>query len=138
MNNKPRLIFAIVSTIIELILIVIAVVWGLPQLDVNIPIWVMILVMIAWLTYSVYTYRKGTKALTTGHIIGMQNMVGTKGKVVSILNPDGWVRIHGELWSATSVSGEIKPGNDVIVTGQNRLKLEVRDDSDTADNGTIR
>jgi membrane-bound serine protease (ClpP class) len=54
-------------------------------------------------------------------------MIGTKGRVTSALNPEGWVRIRGELWSAKSLSGEIQPGQDVIVTGQQRLKLEVKE-----------
>lgn len=134
--NRPRLIFAIVSTIIEEIAIAAAGIWGLPQIGVTIPLWGIILIMIIWLSYSVYTFKKGTKALKIGHILGMPNMVGTKGRVTSSLNPEGWVRIRGELWSAKSLSGEIQPGQDVIVTGQKRLKLEVKE-SDPADNPEI-
>ena len=119
--NRPRLIFAIVSTIIEEIAIAAAGIWGLPQIGVEFPLWGIVLIMIAWLSYSVYTFKKGTKALKIGHILGMPNMVGTKGRVTSSLNPEGWVRIRGELWSTKSLSGEIQPGRDVIVTGQLKL-----------------
>lgn len=125
--NRPRLIFAIVSTIIEEIAIAAAGIWGLPQIGVEFPLWATLLIMIVWLSYSVYTFKKGTKALKVGHIIGLPNMIGTKGRVTSALNPEGWVRIRGELWSAKSLSGEIQPGRDVIVTGQKRLKLEVKE-----------
>lgn len=131
--NRPRLIFAIVSTIIEEIAIVAAGIWGLPQIGVDFPLWATILVMISWLSYSVYTFKKGTKALKIGHILGMPNMVGTKGRVTSALNPEGWVRIRGELWSAKSLSGEIQQGQDIIVIGQKRLKLEVKE-TDPVDN----
>ncbi|MBN2076935.1 MAG: NfeD family protein [Dehalococcoidales bacterium] len=131
--NRPRLIFAIVSTIIEEIAIAAAGIWGLPQIGVEFPLWGIILIMITWLSYSVYTFKKGTKALKIGHILGMPNMIGTKGRVTSALNPEGWVRIRGELWSAKSLSGEIQPGQDVIVTGQKRLKLEVKE-SDPVNN----
>ena len=134
--NKPRLIFAIISTIIEEIAIAAAGIWGLPEIGVNFPLWATILVMIAWLSYSVYAFRKGTKALKIGHILGMPNMVGTKGRVTSALNPEGWVKIRGELWSARSLSGEIHPGRDIVVIGQKRLKLEVKE-SDPADNKDI-
>ena len=134
--NRPRLIFAIVSTIIEEMTIAAAGFWGLPQIGVDFPLWGIILIMIAWLSYSVYTFKKGTKALMIGHILGMPNMVGTKGRVTSSLNPEGWVRIRGELWSATSLSGEIQPGCDIIVTSQKRLKLEVKE-SNPADNRDI-
>jgi membrane-bound ClpP family serine protease len=125
--NRPRLIFAIVSTIIEEIAIAAAGIWGLPQIGVEFPLWATILIMLAWLFYAIYTYRKGTRALQIGHILGMPNMIGTKGRVTSTLNPEGWVRIRGELWSAKSLSGDIQPGQDVIVTGQKRLKLEVKE-----------
>jgi membrane-bound serine protease (ClpP class) len=134
--NRPRLIFAIVSTIIEEIAIAAAAIWGLPQIGVNLPLWATLLIMIVWLSYSVYAFRKGTKALKVGHILGLPNMIGTKGRVTSALNPEGWVKIRGELWSAKSLSGEIQPGRDVIVTGQKRLKLEVKE-SDPAGNQDI-
>ena len=124
--NRPRLIFAIISTIIEEIAIAAAGIWGLPQIGVEFPLWGIVLIMIAWLLYSVYTFKKGTKALKIGHIIGLPNMIGTKGRVTSTLDPEGWVRIRGELWAAISPSGEIKQGTDVIVTGQKRLQLEVK------------
>jgi membrane-bound serine protease (ClpP class) len=134
--NRPRLIFAIVSTIIEEAALAAAGIWGLPQIGINIPLWGISLLMIVWLLYSIYTFKKGTKALKIGHIIGLPNMIGTKGRVTSVLNPEGWVRIRGELWSAKSLSGEIKPGRDVIVTGQKRLKLEVKE-SNPADHRDI-
>jgi membrane-bound ClpP family serine protease len=134
--NRPRLIFAIVSTIIEEIAIAAAGIWGLPQIGVEFPFWGILLIMTAWLCYSVYTFKKGTKALKIGQILGMPNMIGTKGRVTSALNPEGWVRIRGELWSAKSLSGEIQPGRDVIVTGQKRLKLEVKE-SNPPDNRDI-
>jgi membrane-bound serine protease (ClpP class) len=124
--NRPRLIFAIVSTIIEVVAIAAAAIWGLPRIGVNIPVWVIAPIIVAWVAYSVYTYRKGTRALKIGHIIGMPNMIGTTGTVSTALNPEGWVKIRGELWSATSVSGEMRPGDKIIVTGQKRLKLEVK------------
>src|SRR4030043_2321202 len=134
--NRPRLIFAIVSTIIEVIAIAAAGIWGLPRIGIEFPLWATILIMIVWLYYSVYTFKKGTRALKVGHIIGMPNMIGTKGRVTSPLNPEGWVRIRGELWSAKALSGEIQQGRDIIVTGQKRLKLEVKE-SDPADNREI-
>ena len=136
--NRPRLIFAIVSTIIELVAIAAAGIWGLPRIGIDFPLWAIALLMVIWLAYSVYTFKKGTKALKIGSIIGLPNMIGTKGRVTSVLNPEGWVRIRGELWSAKSLSGEIRKGRDVIVTGQKRLKLEVKE-TDPADNkDTIR
>lgn len=122
---KPRLVIAIVSTIIEEVAIALAVLWGLPEIGINIPVWIVVVIMIAWASYAVYTYRKGTVALGVGHIMGLPNMIGTRGKVITELNPEGMVKINGELWTARSTAGQIKPGIDIIVTDQKRLKLEV-------------
>jgi membrane-bound ClpP family serine protease len=124
--KRTRLIIAIVSTIFELLVMLAVVLWGLPQLDVYVPVWALIPVMIIWVVYSVYTYRKGSKVLYQKSPTGLPDMIGTRGKTVGHLDPEGWVKIRGELWSASSVSGAIKPDTDIIVTGQYRLKLTVR------------
>jgi len=128
-----RLILAIISTILEEIAIVIIALWGLPQIDIHIPLWVLIVLMAVWGAYSVFTYQLGTRALMRNHVVGLPHMIGTRGEVVSPLTPEGLVRIKGELWVAKSSSGEMNPGEEVIVVGQERLKLVVRH-SGTADN----
>jgi membrane protein implicated in regulation of membrane protease activity len=122
---RARLIFAIVSTIIEEIAIVVIVLWGLPELGIQIPLWVLALIVVAWLSYAVYTYRKGTKALEMESKVGLPDMIGTRGKVVSPLKPEGLVRVQGELWVAKSTSGDMEPETEIIVVGQERLKLDV-------------
>ncbi len=128
-----RLIFAIISTILEEVALVVIVLWGLPQVGMHIPLWGLIIIMVVWAAYSVFTFRLGTRALIRKQLAGLPNMIGTKGKVVSPLTPEGLVRIRGELWVAKSAGGEIKPGGEVIVVGQERLKLMVHE-SGTADN----
>jgi len=57
---------------------------------------------------------------------GKEEMVGEVGKVVQELNPEGMVKIHGELWKAESRKGEpIKPGEKVRVVGMRGLTLVV-------------
>ena len=124
---KRRLVLAIVSTILEEIAIAVIVLWGLPQAGIQVPLWGLIIIMVAWAAYSIFTFRLGTRALIREQIIGLPNMIGTKGEVVSSLTPEGLVRIQGELWIAKSDSGELKTGNEVIVVGQKRLRLVVRD-----------
>jgi len=59
-------------------------------------------------------------------VIGLQTMIGSRGKVARPLAPEGMVRIKGELWGATSEEGEIDIGEEVIVVGEDGLKLIVR------------
>jgi len=120
-----RLILAIVSTVFEEAAMVAAVVWGLPLLGVHIPLWVLIVVMVGWAAYAVFSYWKGSHALRRKPVAGLMNMVGSIGEVVSPLTPEGVVRIGGELWTAKSARGKIKPGEEVTVVEQDRLKLIV-------------
>ena len=130
---RVRLILAIISGILEESAIVAIVLWALPRINVHIPLWGLIILMVAWLTYSVSTYRMGSRALLRKPVAGLPDMVGSKGKVVSPLAPEGLVKIKGELWIAKSAGGEIEPGGEVIVVEQNSLKLVVRESSVTSD-----
>ncbi len=122
----PRLILAIVSNLLEEATIVVIVLWGLPRLGIRLPLVVLIVLMVLWLAISVIIYQAGSRALKKKQLIGLTDMVGTQGKVVKPLAPEGMVKIKGELWLAKSASGEMKLGVEVLVVGQNGLKLVVR------------
>jgi len=128
-----RLIWAIISNILEAVAILVIVLWGLPRIGIDMSlaglIALAVTLMVAWLAYSVITYRMGSRALRKKPVAGLPNMVGSKGKVVSPLVPEGLVRIRGELWVARSAGGEMGQGGEVVVVGQDRLKLVVREKS---------
>lgn len=126
-----RLMMEIISTILEEIGIVVIVLWGLPQINIRIPLWGLIIIMLAWAGYSIFTFRLGTKALKGQEVVGLSNMIGCSGEVVSPLTPEGMVKIRGEFWAAISVGGEIDKGKEVIVIGQQRLKLIVSENDGT-------
>jgi len=121
-----RLIWAIVSTLLEEAALAVVVLWGLPQLDIHIPLAALIAVMVAWAAFAVFTYRKGTRALGKKPVIDLLPMVGSKGEVVSPLDPEGVIKIKGERWIAKSVRGRLDTGEEVTVVGQEGLKLIVR------------
>ena len=123
---KGRLIIAIVSTTLEEAALALGVLWGLPKLGIHIPLWVLIIVMMAWAAYTVTTYRMGSRALRRKPVHGLTAMLGSEGKIVSSLVPEGLVRIKGELWKAKSASGSMDTGEKVIVVGQDGLELTVR------------
>lgn len=128
---KGRLILAIASTFLEEGAIVVIVLWGLPRLDVLIPLWGLPLIMITWAAYSILTFRLGTRALMREHVVGLPDMIGTKGKVSNSLAPEGLVKIRGELWIAKSSGPDIKKGREITVVGQERLKLVVHESGAT-------
>ncbi|MDP6646813.1 MAG: NfeD family protein [Dehalococcoidales bacterium] len=123
-----RLIFAIISALLEEAALVVIVLWGLPTLGVHIPLPGLIVLMALLITYSVFTYRLvgRTLKLQGKSVVGLSSLVGDKGQAVTPLAPEGMVKIKGELWVAYSVDGMIKSGETVKVVGQEKLKLLVR------------
>ena len=122
---RARLIFAIVSTLLVEAALVAIVRWGLPQFEIHLPLWGLIALMMAWGIYAVYAYRMGSRALRRKPVAGFTAMVGSKGRVVNPLAPEGFIRVKGELWRATSVDESIEVGDEVTVVGQDGLKLMV-------------
>ena len=121
-----RLILAIFSTLLEEAALVVIVLLGLPRIGVHIPPAGLIALMVAWGAYSVFIYRVGSRALRQKPMVGLPHMVGSKGKAVNSLAPEGLVRIKGELWVAETEDQNIDTGEQVTVVGQDGLKLVVR------------
>lgn len=128
-RSRVRLIFAIVSTILEEIALVAIVLWGLPKLGINIPLWGLAILMVGWGAYAVYTYRQGSRALLRKPVTGLTGMIGSRGMVVNALAPEGFVRVEGELWRAISIEKSIEVGEEITVIGQDGLRLIVRKSS---------
>jgi len=120
-----RLIFAIISTVLEEAALVAVALWGLPQIGIEIPLPGLILLMVVWGGLAVFTYQMGSRALKKKPVIGLPDMVGSRGKVVRQLAPDGIVRIKSELWEAKSAHGNIDAGEEVIVVGHEGLRVVV-------------
>jgi len=121
-----RLIVAIFSTSLEETAIAIVVLWGLPQFGIYIPLPGLIILMVLWLAFSVFIYQAGSRALRKKPVFDLPNMVGSKGKVVSPLVPEGLIKIESELWMAKSRGKPIDVGTEVTVVEQDGLKLVVR------------
>ena len=121
-----RLIYAIVSILLEEAAIVVIALLGLPQLGIEIPFGVLIAVMVVFAILSVLLYQAGSRALRRKPV-ALSVMTGSKGKVVNALAPIGLIKIKDELWEAESVGdNKIDIGKEVIVVGQDGLKLLVR------------
>jgi membrane-bound ClpP family serine protease len=121
-----RLILAIASTLLEETALAIIVLVGLPQLDIHLPLVVLIVLMVAWALVAVLVYRAGSHALDARTTSGPDDVIGRQGKVVQPLRPDGLVRISGELWRAKAVSGEIDSGREVTAIERKGTVLIVR------------
>jgi membrane protein implicated in regulation of membrane protease activity len=124
--GSGRLFIAIVSSLLDEAIIIAVIIFGLPLLGVNIPTFGIIIIGIAFLIYATTLYILGSRILGKKPTAGLTSMLGMEGRVVCRLNPRGVVKIKGELWEAKTEDGTIDPGTDVIVTGQARMKLIVR------------
>jgi membrane-bound serine protease (ClpP class) len=122
---SARLIIAIITTALEEAAIAVVILWLLPKIDVHLPLAVLIILMLAWAGFAVFSYRMGSRALKRKPEGGLADMLGTRGEVVKRLDPEGMVRIKGELWKAKSAGRKIESGEEVTVVGQKGLKLIV-------------
>ena len=121
-----RLVVAIVTTISQEVAIALIVLLGLPQIGVKIPVSGVVAILIVWGAIAISLYRAGSVALTKKPVTGLPNMVDSRGKVVSTLNPKGVVKVRGELWDAMAADGKrINRGEEIIVVAQDRLRLTV-------------
>ena len=56
---------------------------------------------------------------------GREELVGKIAEVRTVMEPKGMVFIQGERWVAISQSGRVEPGEEVIITKVDGLKLWV-------------
>lgn len=59
-------------------------------------------------------------------VSGKEGMIGERGVVKSKLSPEGTVLVHGELWKAVSLSGDIEEGERIEVVEVDGLLLKVK------------
>ncbi len=56
---------------------------------------------------------------------GKEELLGKTAEVEIALEPQGIVLVEGERWKAVSEKGRVKPGEEVIITKVDGLKLYV-------------
>ena len=125
MSMKGYVIFNIATGLLKGAVLAAIVLWLLPLWEINIPIWGLILIVIAFLIYEVVTFRLGRKALQRKPVIWSEAMVGCCGKATTSLTPKGYVQVNGELWRAVSSGANINKGDDIVVVELNRLTVRV-------------
>ncbi|MBA7705909.1 hypothetical protein ES703_114751 [subsurface metagenome] len=90
--------------------------------------------MDAWLIVVIAICAAGILAFVVERVVrahrqqasaGREELVGRTAEVEVTLDPKGLVLIEGERWAAISEKGRVKPGEEVIVTKVDGLKLRV-------------
>jgi membrane-bound serine protease (ClpP class) len=75
--------------------------------------------------FFLFVIGMGIRAQRLKPVTGADGLVGETGITKEILNPSGMVLVHGELWQAESVSGEINTGDKIMVKSMQGFKLFV-------------
>jgi membrane-bound ClpP family serine protease len=129
MNKRltfTRLVMAVISTGLEEVAIWAIWRWVLPDFGITWPFHALVAVMAAWAAFGVWLFILTTRTIQRQVPAGLPSMVGCRGRTAGRLNPEGPVKIRGELWGAVAEGGEIGKGEEVIVTGEDGLRLTVR------------
>jgi membrane-bound serine protease (ClpP class) len=75
--------------------------------------------------FFIFVVGMGVKAQRLKPVTGMHALIGKKGSAINLLAPNGMIKVNGEMWNATSLSGSIQPGDHIIVREIKNLTLLV-------------
>ena len=88
--------------------------------------WIVIVASVAMTTFFfVFLLGLGLKVQRKKPVTGIEGLIGEIGETMTLMNPEGTVRVHGEFWQAESTSGRIAKGEHVRVLEIQNLKLRV-------------
>ena len=113
------------GTIFEETVLVVMVLLVLPQFNIHIPLWGLVLLMVALAIVGYVSYRIGKPTFFLRLRVAPEAIIGHEGRVVRSLTPEGCVKVQGVLWKATCAEAELEAGDEVVVVGIDRLKLIV-------------
>jgi len=80
------------------------------------------------LVFFMFIIGFSIRALRSKPTTGSEGLLGEIGEALTVLNPDGRVKVHGEIWNALSVSGKIAKDARIKVVGLENLTLRVQED----------
>ena len=122
MRYRKYTVLTITTTLLEEAALVAVVLWLLPRVAINIPLWGLIIMMIALGVYNYINYRLNKKVLVKKPMISLD--IGSRGRTTTPISPKGYVRVNGELWQASS-SSTIDAGEEITIVGIEGMTLLV-------------
>jgi len=87
--------------------------------------WLIIVITIALVAFAAVAVIWGIKAHRHQASAGKEDLLGKIAEVITALEPKGTVFVQGEQWTAISEKGRVDPGQEVIITKVDGLKLYV-------------
>ena len=98
------------------------------QIDPNwfqVDPWLIVIVAIGISAFLAITIIWGIRAHRHQASAGREDLIGKSAEVKVALEPEGLVFFKGERWTAISEKGRVEPGEEVIITKVDGLKLYV-------------
>ncbi len=94
--------------------------------DIEVNRWLVIGLAGGLGVFFVFVATNVVRARRQPALMGPETMVGRRAVARSPLSPFGLVFIDGEYWQAEAEDGEVQPGEVVVVTARQGLRLKVR------------
>ena len=87
--------------------------------------WSIVIIVIGTIAFLAFAIIYGIRAHRQQVSAGREELIGKTAEASSVINPKGTVFIQGEHWAAISDKGRVEPGEEVIITKVEGLKLWV-------------
>lgn len=92
----------------------------------NISLEVIIPTVLFTAAFFIFAVGAGLRAQRRRPTTGMEGIVGEEGVAFTKLQPTGQVKVHGEMWNAESVDGNLPKDTPIVVTEAKGLLLKVK------------
>jgi membrane-bound serine protease (ClpP class) len=92
---------------------------------IHVDIWLIIGVAVGFTAFAVFVIGAIVRGQRRRKATGAEGMIGTIAIAKTPLDPTGTVLAQGELWTAASEGGRVAPGEEVIISRVEGLKLWV-------------
>jgi membrane-bound serine protease (ClpP class) len=87
--------------------------------------WIVVIIIVALVAFIAISIIWGIRAHRQRVLAGREDLIGKIAEVKTIMKPKGTVFVEGEHWTAISDKGQAEPGEEVIITKVDGLKLRV-------------
>ncbi len=92
---------------------------------IQIDLWLIILVIASVVAFLAVVIIYGIRAHQQQVSAGREELISKVAEVTTKMEPKGVVRIYGEQWTAILDKGKAEPGEEVLITKVEGLKLRV-------------
>ncbi|MBN2038813.1 MAG: NfeD family protein [Spirochaetes bacterium] len=97
---------------------------------ITFPVWIAYIIIFLWILKDIIIFPRVWQSYDSRKVNYKEYLIGVKGVAVDDLNPEGYVKIKGELWKAEIADSEahVKKGEEIRVLKVENMKLFVSPD----------